>query len=569
MKQVTANDTADELIGKMNGNFTEAGHSVSFAHSQTGADFINSVNTGFGLFAERLSVSDTGNDFLGKLNRNFANLSPVGTDTVSMPMQAGELENGASKEYGSRNSSTGTSNYWKYLHSVSLLEISQCVITDVSLFSDETLTVHYYDSNRKFVGSTGSISSVPSSARYVRFQLSSASAITPRNLTIAISGTASTAKCLPNRSQDGRTYISYEVTKHQRFATDVDYFGGRLYDNGFIYFPQGHDNSEQIDLAVFIQGTSGYPFDRINKTNASYNLAHYDDYYKEPIEFLGSNGFAVCCCSGVTSKYGNSVTNLYFSPLFCESVASMVDWIKANYNVGKIYLFGKSSGGLLSNFPALVEEIGAVCVGSLAPAFCPLGSLCYRSDESCEQVGVPSQPPYHKFDSGMRSWTDNDKATVIANVGKFRKFDALFSTNNISDSDLATIIRDMYTINSYYGNYGRLHNAYNNTSEQGLEFKSLLDSSERTFPVPHMIWVATDDPSVSYNDSVILKDITNRSYSEEMYYITTMASNTGGHHADYYDSRAEQETRDGVTFSKAYWQLVDWFKSNGQKNKTL
>ena len=58
---------------------------------------------------------------------------------VRMRMQAGDLKNGLSREYGNRNTGVADNNYWNYCHTTLLLDISGCTITNVALQDDETL----------------------------------------------------------------------------------------------------------------------------------------------------------------------------------------------------------------------------------------------------------------------------------------------------------------------------------------------------------------------------------------------------------------------------------------------
>ncbi len=475
---------------------------------------------------------------------------------LKMKMQAGALKNGYSKDYGNINTGVADPSFWKYCHSTLLLDISNCTITDVELQSGETLSVHWCDADCNYGGIVESIQEIPAAAKYVRFQLSSSSPIELRDLSVTVDGTPATRKNAANplSQSDKRTYISCEVKKPYKFDTGVDYIGAdRLYDNGFILLPDSYSpTGAPTDLAVFIVGTSGYPFDR---TKGSGGFTNFMSMYKETEDFIALNNIAVCCCSGVTSKYGNSESNLMFAPLFCESVANMVDWIKANYNIGKIYLFGKSSGGILGNLASLAEEIGAVCTASQAPAFCPIASMLYHGPctSACnivaEELGIDYT--FNKY-----SWTEEDRQVVYDNISKLRQFDGFFLTSDLTDEQVRDIAEDCYAVGS---------SSIIDAMKVKERTRNLINNMRRTFPCPHKVWVSKDDNAVSWEMVKMLVDVSDN-------YTISYLKEGGQHHSDDGPNaeRIEYTLPDGtvVIATRAYAEMVDWFKCDGiEENK--
>ncbi len=470
---------------------------------------------------------------------------------IRMQLQAGDLKNGYSRDYGSRNLAVGDNNYWKYCHTTLLLDISNCTVTDVALESGETLSVSWFDADCKYVGTVNSIQEIPSTAKFVRFQLSSSSPIELRELMVTVDGSATTRKNAANplSQNDKRTYFSYEVKKPYKFDTGYDYIGAdRLYDNGFILLPDTYSpTGEPTDLAVFIVGTSGYPFDR---TNAPGSFTNFMNMYKETEDFIALNNIAVCCCSGVTSKYGNSEKCLMFAPLFCESVANQVDWIKANYNIGKIYIFGKSSGGILGNLASLAEEIGAVCAASQAPAFCPIASMLYHGPctSACniatEELGID-------YTFSKNSWNETDKSVVYDNISKWRKFDGFFATSDLTDEQVKQVTEDCYAVGS---------TSITDAMKVKERTRNLINNSRRTFPCPHKVWVSKDDNAVSWEMVTMLVDVSDN-------YTISYLKEGGQHHSDDGPNaeRIEYTLPDGtvVIATRAYAEMVDWFKCGG------
>ncbi len=578
MDQVTVNDTAQRFVEKINDNFEEAGIASSLSYASAAGDFVDALNAKFGQPTSPVSTGDTGSEFVQNINTSFANLSPGDpgeTGTILMDMQAGELDRGYSKSYEAYSSSDPVdSDIWNHCHSVEFLNIGEGAnpIQSVARQSGETLTIHWLNSDGSHGGSVSSISSIPSNARYVRFQLSSSSPIaSDRKLSVTVSREVVRTKNFARRQYQNsdRTYITYEVKKPYKFPVYenddktqfYDYIGNdRLYDNGYIVLPNNtyysySPTGTPTDLAVFIQGTGGYPF--INGNG--------DGTYKAPQTFLAQNNIAVCCCSGVTSKYP-TVENLMFGPLFCESVASMVDYIKANYNIGKVYIYGKSSGGMLTNFAPLVTYIGAVCVGSLAPAFGPITSKLYVGLGTFvrdsirivakDQLGAELPSSITK---------DKWKESAVANRAKWRMFDGFFSaytSEQISNDELPNSVDFKDIMEAAFEN--NVQNSIYGLVTFNSDIRILLERLTRPFPVPHKVWCSENDNAVSYQACEKLRD-----YSERYTLSKLPSYPTNEHNADT-GTTVRYTLPNGSTIDApiGYAELVDWFKCDGNPSNS-
>lgn len=572
MEQVATSDTAQRFVGKINGNFEEAGIASSLTYSSNGNEFVGALNEKFAQPNNAISVNDTGNDFVRKINENFGNLAPIvpgEARVITIPMQAGILENGYSKDYAKGNSTSISSDIWRYMHSSQLLGLTNCTIHSVSLQSGESLSISYYNENGAYLGVVNSVSSIPSTAKFVRFQVSIPTTVGDnlelRDLEVTITGADVRRKNAAHATDGNRTRITFEVKKPYKFPTGKDYFeNDRLYDNGYIVFPNNtyysySPTGAPTDLAVFIPGTGGFYF----------NNGINDNTYRAPNTFIAQNNIAVCCCSGVTSKYP-TVQNLMFGPLFCESVASMVDYIKANYNIGKVYIYGKSSGGMLTNFAPLVTCIGAVCVGSLAPAFGPITSRLYVSlgtyvRDSIKIVAKDQLDAALPDTPTIAGW--RDKAVEYSK--KWRMFDAFFSAysdEQIPDKNEKDIELDTGKTEKIGFKY-IIDRAFYNTNEKSIYglmqfddyIKKLIESLTRPFPVPHKVWCSEFDNAVSYKACEILRD-----YSERYTLSKLPSYPTYEHNADT-GTTVRYTLPDGSTIDApiGYAELVDWFKCDG------
>lgn len=581
MEQVALTDTAQQFVGKINDNFEEAGIVSSLSYTSNGNEFVGVLNEKFAQPNNAISVNDTGNDFVRKINENFENLAPIvpgEARVITIPMQAGILENGYSKDYAKGNSTSISSDIWRYMHSSQLLGLTNCTIHSVSLQSGESLSISYYNENGAYLGVVNSVSSIPSTAKFARFQVSIPTTVGDnlelRDLEVTITGADVRRKNAAHATDKDRTRITFEVKKPYKFPVYenddktqfYDYIGeDRLYDNGYVVLPSSYTpTGAPTDLAVFIQGTGGFYF----------NNGINDNTYRETQSFIARNGIAVCCCSGVTSKYP-TVRNLMFGPLFCESVASMVDYIKANYNIGKVFIYGKSSGGMLTNFAPLVTYIGAVCVGSIAPAFGPITSRLYVSLGTYVRVSIKIVAK-DQLDAALpdtptiAGW--RDKAVEYSK--KWRMFDAFFSAysdEQIPDDNEKDIELDTGETKKIGFKY-IIDRAFYNTNEKSIYglmqfddyIKKLIESLTRPFPVPHKVWCAPDDNAVSYYACEALCN------NSQGYTFSALKRDTGGHNADGTGGQNNPETftpeGGGETFYRAYWELVDWFKSHSNTN---
>ena len=113
MEQVATSDTAQRFVDKINDNFEEAGIASSLTYSSNGNEFVGALNEKFAQPNNAISVSDNGNDFVRKINENFENLVPIvpgEARVITMAMQAGQLDNGYSKDYAKGNSTSISSD---------------------------------------------------------------------------------------------------------------------------------------------------------------------------------------------------------------------------------------------------------------------------------------------------------------------------------------------------------------------------------------------------------------------------------------------------------------------------
>lgn len=509
---------------------------------------------------ETIVKTDKADAFVQKLNSNFAEAAssgggsgsggslPNATRTINVSMQGGMMDGG----YTKGNIAAGSPNqFFRYIHSVLMMDIEYCTITDVVLESGETLTIYYYGADGAYVGSVSSVANIPSTACYVKFQVTKSSNYTSiRPLAVTVRGLATFCKNNVPTLVDYK-YISFETTMPTRvetLSTDTDYntyIGNntRYWDNGYIKMPPNYTkDGEPVPLIVFVHGTGGYGF-----------TSGPSDLYKDLQTFVVNNGYALCDCSGLTNANSN-VGNSFAAPSMMSSIVNLVKFITANYNVKDdgIYVFGKSSGGFIVPMLTRMGSIKVKAAGMLAPALSPMVSMAhhartYNASANLEatQIGITS--------TISSSFTDNDKALITGNVAKWREIDPFFSNTDLTDEQVRQLVQN---------NYDAGGSSYNLNIAGITANATILNAAKRWVNCPTKIWVALDDYTVYHANSKMFVDMAKRTGSP--CYLRTLPSGTGQHHAvDTADNAVKTTYRtkyaDTIEVVAAYAELIDWF----------
>lgn len=483
--------------------------------------------------------------------------------TVSMAMQGGRLVSGVTE-----GKVASSSNFFNYMHTVLMLGIEYCTVSSVALESGETLTISYYDGNGGFLGTTTSMSNVPSNACYVRFMLGKSSAYTgERVLQVTVLG-----KPMFQKSSAPSTNLTYrhfafdtvkthaaepEGTIEENAATGSSaqktrtgaYLGdsARVYDCGWVMFPPNYTpDGEPVPLAVYCHGTSGYP-----SLNADASDRTADSLYAEGVRFLCNNGYAVADCSGLTSADNPNNSNCSLGmPSQKTSIVNMVKYLTANYNLcdDGIYIYGKSAGGFITHSLAYMQPIKIKAAGAMNPSICLLLSqknhvtqklACVKN--TAMQIGTP--------EITFTEWGDAAKQYYIDNITRWRQIDAFFQGTDLTDEQVAQIVSACYDADT-------IHMGNVTTANQ------LTNAAKRFISCPTLIFSDPADTNVSHNTMLKYTQMAQRCGSPV--FLRTLPAVSGRHHSTDTASEAIKttyKTKYGgeVEITVAYAELVDWF----------
>ena len=525
---------------------------------------------------------ENGTQFINKLNTNFQQQGNGAfggvTNTVHMQLQGGKIATATSSVTTiERNNvvgypcvSTDDNEFFKNCHTTLLLSLESCSVDSVTTLGGESLKIFCFGADGSYISNVADIASIPSTACYVRFMVTSSSVYTTlRQLSVSVVGKAKFVKnTTPSLVSD--SFFSFDTVYPTQFGTtdnentegsDVEALGdgyigdnGRYYDNAWIKLPPNYSaEGPAVPLVVYLHGTNGFDF-----------IKGPDDVGYGPLQsFIANNGYAVCDCSGITNKDKTTLgaglyDDAFYSPSSVSSVDNMVKYITGNFNVREdgIYIYGKSAGGYVLHLMTEFSSMKIKAAASLAPGISTFSSIqYYLTNELTALKRVFAQLGITDVPNG--TWT-HDKPIVLANIHKIRQIDCLFMETDLSDSEVSTLVTTIL-------NSGSSTNFSTGKKDftKSAECMVTLGVSRIHVSVPTKIWVASDDVSVPYNMAELYVEMAQRAGSPV--YMRRMPNGTGGHHSVDTDASAPKtnyQTKYAgvVNIPVAYAELVDWFK---------
>lgn len=541
-------------------------------------------------------------EFVNKLNENLreaASSSGGGigyTRTIYLQMQGGKLVSGYTgmndmSDYGTGASSASNSqaqihlgSFFKTIHSVLMLNVENCAITNIGVESGETLNIACFLQDGTFSQSVSSVSAIPSGTCFVKFMLTKDTEyVSIRQLSVTVNGNPKLVKnSVPALVED--KFFSFETTYPSYFETeqnstsysDVEesgknYIGAnattRYFDNGLIKLPPNYtSDGVPVPLIVNVHGTNGFDFFKGPR-----------GLYTEQMNFLANNGYAVCDCSGVTNagcdwSYSKSTDStiyddVFWAPSFISCIVSLVKFIYANYNVKEdgVYLCSKSAGGYTLHLLTQMSGLNIKAAASFAPGISPIATLAHynyaeagRTQRALSQLGISSI---------SNAWYSD-----ISVIHKLRQIDALFMGADLPDEEVMALSNKLYTTSGVTYGSGNRKRDFTLSSECMNGFSATIDNkiinctglgnARLHLNVPTKIWVATDDVNISYNMAKLYVDMAQRAGCP--CYLRRMPTGTGAHHSVDTDSKAPKVTyktkyAGSTTIAVAYAEAVDWF----------
>lgn len=485
-----------------------------------------------------LKLSTPGQQFITELNNAIraASLSGSGTTstifrTVSMQMQKGKMVDG----YIVRNTATNSDdNFNNYCHTILMLGIENCTISSIQTEENFTIFCYGYDNgdSLEYLGSVSSLSidlsddvstNFPEGTCYVKIMLENSNGfdVMPQ-LEINMAGRPTFVKNITPASNTPH-YFSFETSypsKAETSESTVDSYMGagggvsiKCYDNGFIVLPPNyHEQDAPVPLVVYCHDKDEFGWaSNVNSKNARI------------FSFLANNGYAVCDCYGLTSHHKNKV-NAYYAPSYVSSIACLLKFIYANYNVRTdgIYICGKSSGAFMSLLLPYLQGFKVRAAAGLSPIISPLIGLRFSDDVYgnsgfagliWNQLNIQREEIYDDTDDGIDNNNSHlgvssgnhelDTLTAYLNIPLLRRYDALFKTINLTDEELKAFMQQYYRKNQ--SNIDDLYNNLNGQINAQQTAKNVIDNGKITTKCPVKLWCSDGDTDVAANSKWFVK----------------------------------------------------------------
>lgn len=437
--------------------------------------------------------------------------------TVSMQMQMGKIDTtGANEGYIARNTATNSDDdFNNYCHTILMLGIENCTVSSITTQTGEDLTIFCYGYNSTNGGpliyktSVTDPSNIPANTCYIKIMLNNDSGFNiMRQLEVKVAGKPTFIKNITPASNTPQ-YFSFETSYPSKAETSTPsdtYMGAgggasiNCYDNGFIVLPPNyHPQDAAVPLIVYCHDKDEFGWtSNVNSKNARI------------FSFLANNGYAVCDCYGLTSHHKNKV-NAYYAPSYVSSIACLLKFIYANYNVRTdgIYICGKSSGAFMSLLLPYLQGFKVRAAAGLSPVISPLIGLRFGDDVYgnsnfagliWNQLNIQREESYVSTDLGPGSGNHElDTLTAYLNTPLLRRYDALFKTINLTDEELKEFIKEYYRKNE--SNIDALYNNINTVQTA----KDVINNGKITTKCPVKLWCSEGDTDVAANSKWFVK----------------------------------------------------------------
>ena len=487
------------------------------------------------------------------------------THSYSLEMQGSSID--VSLGYPIIVISNNVSNFFNKVHTPNFIRFNASDKIDfIDVDSSESVSLRCYDSNFDFLG-TFDISSVHLRTEFIKIVIEKDSAYLNKrilNIELTLNHPFEIVKNVQYKNVDAN-FFSYEAFSPSVPYTEdaINSYNGpenrRFYDNGYICLPPNYDaKGKPVPLVLFMHGTNGYKWTDMDMGR-----------YAEFIKFIAANGYAVADCCGLTNQYGLnpksdlSNINCKISPVSVSCVTNLYKYLMHNYNLcdDGCYIYGKSSGGLMTMWFALNKALPIKAAGGLAPSLDLIGSDMRFGCSSKEQVkwwlslfGIDASS---NIGSGDGILSASEMQFLLSKKNLLLGYDTMQINSNMDYDKYLTLSAESSIETTQHGIPRPVF---------GKEIKDLASSAKRWANAPIKIWHSKDDNAVLYDTSEwFIRSLRNAGAMAEL---RTMPNGTGKHHSVDDDPAAikvnYQTTYSGIqSINVAYAELVDWFKRWG------
>lgn len=359
------------------------------------------------------------------------------------------------------------------------------------------------------------------------------------------------------RPQIGFKWVKNQVAPIDStwFTYDVQYNGATYRNQGIIKVPPNYDVfGEPSRLIIFCTGSKG----------SYYNYFHFSSGYRDYIDYLVREGYAVATFWDWTTKYIDlQGGNNFGSPITMAAIEQGYRWIVENFNIRTdgAFVFGKSAGGRKVGNLVSRSGIPLLAAAMLAPA------LAVTKNRSWEKYAFGyslEERMAYAEDFGFD--IDGDPEVLLGSTGQYPAITPEFISfmeanlpktlgyaplwNGLVDADLDQLV-DM-EIDPYGAGYD----------------ESYYQHLKRVIQTPVKVWMAMDD-SREIEPHQMLAYVKSIREANGIAEVRLMPDGTGGHNS--VDSSPLALRTSGVTklgepyndIPLAYVEMVQWFRRFG------
>ena len=467
-------------------------------------------------------------------------------------MQGGDLYNNGNV----KRITSSREEFLRYLNSPVFLNALE--IKDVKNIEEgETISFYCYTDDFTFIGTTAKYNLLEGTV-WVKIKLENEHSYTgTKELTVTYvtNGFPDTKNTYTSLS---RLSFCYEVFDEIGETEPSNTGNERHFDNGMLILPPNYSNTgEPVRLVIFAHGSGGFSWTSSGS-------------YKDLLEFVASNGYAVCDCCGMSDKYSIGelappISDARHNLMSISCYCSMYEFLMKNFNLKDdgCFMFGKSNGGIATTYISQAQPIPIIASAALAPSISIIeslrytrgGSLQYWTDRlglNVDCSNVEKNTHFYKVESSNQDIVNYLKSH--ANV--FAHIDPFVMQTDIDANELATAFFSKPYLEA----------------DKNVEVSKIISNSKNEQTCPMMIFHALDDRAVPYEITKWYVEMCKK--ADSPCFLRTIPSGFGGHHAVDTDEKAPKVTfttkfGETVQIVETYAELVEWFNMFNSQNSEV
>ena len=472
--------------------------------------------------------------------------------TRNIYMQGGDLYNNGNV----KRITSSREEFLRYLNSPVFLNALE--IKDVKNIEEgETISFYCYTDDFTFIGTTAKYNLLEGTV-WVKIKLENEHSYTgTKELTVTYvtNGFPDTKNTYTSLS---RLSFCYEVFDEIGETEPSNTGNERHFDNGMLILPPNYSNTgEPVRLVIFAHGSGGFSWTSSGS-------------YKDLLEFVASNGYAVCDCCGMSDKYSIGelappISDARHNLMSISCYCSMYEFLMKNFNLKDdgCFMFGKSNGGIATTYISQAQPIPIIASAALAPSISIIeslrytrgGSLQYWTDRlglNVDCSNVEKNTHFYKVESSNQDIVNYLKSH--ANV--FAHIDPFVMQTDIDANELATAFFSKPYLEA----------------DKNVEVSKIISNSKNEQTCPMMIFHALDDRAVPYEITKWYVEMCKK--ADSPCFLRTIPSGFGGHHAVDTDEKAPKVTfttkfGETVQIVETYAELVEWFNMFNSQNSEV